>query len=193
MRSFLVASHDGGTLRGDSEANMRTIKDGLIGEDTQDRRWHPCEPVLSPPEGERRDAILTPGQPPELLLVDDDRETTELLAEAFGLEGYRVRLADDGQKGLACVDAGYPSLVVLDVEMPRLTGPEMAFQMFLKDLGREKIPIVLCSGVLNLAGIASQVGTPYFLAKPYTLDAMMNLVVRALVERTPPIPHLAKP
>jgi DNA-binding NtrC family response regulator len=127
----------------------------------------------------------------ELLLVDDDVDAAETLADVFQQEGYKVRIAGDGLQGLARLDEGFPDLVVLDVEMPSLDGPGMALQMFLRDRGRETIPILLCSGIMNLSGVASRVGTPYFLAKPYTLDVMLNLVAKALVERTPPGNHFA--
>ena len=92
-------------------------------------------------------------------------------------------MAGDGQKGLARIDQSLPDLIVLDVEMPVLDGPAMALQMFLADGGTERIPILLCSGALNLPNVAAQVGTAYFLAKPYTFEAMFHLVARALTER----------
>jgi DNA-binding NtrC family response regulator len=125
----------------------------------------------------------------EILLVDDDTDTTDILTEALEAVGYRVRLAQDGQEGLAHLEKGFPDMVVLDVEMPVLDGPTMAKRMFLKNLGREKIPILLCSGILNLQIVAARVGTPYFLGKPYTLDAMLKSVARVLLERIPPTPQ----
>src|SRR5579859_8176747 len=126
----------------------------------------------------------------EILLVDDDADAADVLMDALEAAGYRVRVAHDGQEGLDRLEEGYPDMVVLDVEMPKLTGPEMAMQMFVKNLGKEKIPILLCSGVLNLHGIASRVGTPYFIGKPYTLEAVLRLVAQVLIERKPPAPQL---
>jgi DNA-binding NtrC family response regulator len=129
-------------------------------------------------------------EPAELLLVDDDADATELLADALTAAGYRIRVARDGKEGLARLDEAFPDMVVLDVEMPTVNGPEMAIRMFVEDLGQEEIPILLCSGILNLSDIAEQVGTPYFLAKPYTLETMLKLVAQILAERRQPTPHL---
>jgi FixJ family two-component response regulator len=74
--------------------------------------------------------------------------------------------------------------------MPVVTGPELAYRMFLHDLGLEQIPIVLLSGVLDLARVASLVGTPYYLAKPYSPRSVLTLLDRALGERAPPHPLL---
>jgi FixJ family two-component response regulator len=81
-----------------------------------------------------------------------------------------------------------PDAVLLDVEMPILDGPGMAYQMFVRNCGLENIPIILLSGVVDLEQVAARVGTPYFLGKPYALGSVQALCDRALVERTPPVP-----
>ena len=122
----------------------------------------------------------------DLLLVDDDVEYAESFADILCLRGHTVRLASNGAEGLAQLTSGYPDAVLLDVDMPILTGPEMAWRMFLANLGREKIPIVLLSANFDLAAVAARCGTPYFLAKPFELQTMFALLDRALGERTPP-------
>jgi hypothetical protein len=47
----------------------------------------------------------------------------------------------------------------------------------------------LTSGVQDLWSVAEQVGTPYFLSKPFTVESLLAIVERALVERTPPTPR----
>jgi CheY-like chemotaxis protein len=126
----------------------------------------------------------------DLLVVDDDPDLGELLRDLLAGEGHTVRLARDGLEGLERVAERFPDLVLLDVEMPRLTGPEMTYRMLLHDLGQEEIPIVLLSGVTNLSRVAAIVGTPYFLPKPYDLPAVLRLLARALVERRAPSPQL---
>ncbi|HEY1587266.1 MAG TPA: hypothetical protein VGH63_16335, partial [Polyangia bacterium] len=79
-------------------------------------------------------------------------------------------------------------LAVLDVEMPLLDGPSMAYRMFVHNCGLENIPIVLVSGVFDLPHVAARVGTPYFSAKPFDTAEMMSLVDRALTEHALPRP-----
>lgn len=109
-----------------------------------------------------------------------------MLAEILRETGHIVRIANNGCEGLACLEEGYPDAVLLDVEMPLVSGPEMAIRMFLHNCGQEKIPILLLSGVKNLPAVAALVQTPYFLSKPYTVEEMLRLLERALVERIPP-------
>jgi len=125
-----------------------------------------------------------------ILIVDDDWDLAELLADILRDEGLEVRTAHDGQEGLKLVEERLPDLVLLDVEMPGLGGPEMAYRMLIHDMGEERVPIVLVSGVTDLFKVAELVGTPYYLGKPYDLDRISMLVSQALVERTPPAPKL---
>jgi DNA-binding response OmpR family regulator len=125
----------------------------------------------------------------ELLVVDDDEDVAEALTDVLAAEGYRVRVARDGQQGLDALNGGYPDLVLLDVEMPVMNGPAMAYRMFLEDVGRENIPIVLLAGVVDLRTVAANVGTPYFLEKPYALDRLLGLLSLAMRERRAPIRH----
>jgi two-component system response regulator MprA len=126
----------------------------------------------------------------DLLIVDDDQDTAEMLADILAGEGHAIRLAHDGLQALERLKSGSVDLILLDVEMPRLSGPGMAYHLFLRDLGLENIPIVLLSAKLDLPRVAAAVGTPYFLTKPYAVDTLLALMARALSERTPPRPRL---
>jgi CheY-like chemotaxis protein len=126
----------------------------------------------------------------DLLIVDDDLDASGILADVLRAEGHEVHVAHDGKEGLDALTLKRPALVLLDVEMPVLTGPEVAYRAFLHDAGLELIPIVLCSGIMRLSDVASLVGTPYFLGKPFTLESMLALVDRGLTERAPPGPNL---
>jgi len=122
-----------------------------------------------------------------LLLVDDDGDLVEALADQLRSEGHDVRTANDGEEGLIALGTTVlPNALVLDVDMPILGGVGMAHKMLLHDAGQEKIPIVLLSARADLAEIAKKMGTSYFLRKPCDLTAFLALLDRALHEQTPP-------
>jgi DNA-binding NtrC family response regulator len=124
-----------------------------------------------------------------LLIVDDDNDLVATLGEILRGEGHEVHKASTGEEGLIVLrGASLPDAVVLDVDMPILGGPGMAHDMLLHDAGEEKIPIILMSARTDLPEIARKMGTPYFLAKPPTLDAFLTLLDRALRERRAPSP-----
>lgn len=125
----------------------------------------------------------------DLLVVDDDPNLSEVLGELLRGEGFEVRTARDGEEGIERVRNRHPDLILLDVEMPRLTGPEMANRLSLGGEGAETIPVILLAGVTNLSSIAESVGTPYFLQKPYDFDSVLRVVSQALRERRAPVPR----
>ena len=124
---------------------------------------------------------------PHLLLVDDDNDVVELFAELLRGEGHEVRTASTGEEGLAALRAApLPGLLVLDVDMPVLGGPGMAHKMMLHDAGEENVPILLMSGREDLPQIAREMGTKYFLRKPADIGQFLEMLGRALRERSAP-------
>ncbi|MDB4958615.1 MAG: Two-component response regulator [Myxococcales bacterium] len=124
----------------------------------------------------------------DVLIIDDDIDIADVLSEMMRAEGHEVRIAYNGEEGLRLARERLPDVALLDVEMPVLGGPAMAYQMYVRDHGLETVPVVLLSGVINLEQVAKQVGTPYFLAKPYRHGPVVALVRRALAERIAPLP-----
>ena len=122
-----------------------------------------------------------------VLIVDDDFDIVEGLAEILTAEGYSVHTAHTGEEGLTVLrSASLPDAILLDVDMPVLGGPGMAHQMMLHDAGEEKIPIVLFSARADLAALASEMGTPYSIAKPFPVDKLLALLGRAVRDRVAP-------
>jgi DNA-binding NtrC family response regulator len=124
----------------------------------------------------------------ELLIVDDDLDVVWILEQVLMQAGYVVRVAYNGEEALRSLHERYPDLVILDVEMPVLDGPGLAYQMFVHNCGMENTPIVLLSGVFDIEAVARRVGTPYFLGKPFNPNDLMRMVRRALVEQAVPRP-----
>jgi CheY-like chemotaxis protein len=122
----------------------------------------------------------------DILIANDSQDNLELLGMILKAAGHEVRMVGDGQEAVEAVRERMPDLVLLDVEMPVLSGPETAYSLFVEDCGKENIPVVLLSGVVGLDEVAEFVGTPYFLCKPYAVDALLRMIDRALLERIPP-------
>ncbi len=57
-----------------------------------------------------------------VLLVDDDKELLGVLNDRFVLEGFDVRMVDDGEKALDEARDFHPDIVLLDVMMPGVSG-----------------------------------------------------------------------
>ena len=107
----------------------------------------------------------------------------DLNTEVLRDEGYTVYEAIDGQRALERLETmrPEPDLVLSDIKMPRLTGFELAERIRQR---RRPIPIVLMSANVN----APPDGGAMFLAKPFSLDALVALVERILT-KGPYSPH----
>jgi DNA-binding response OmpR family regulator len=125
----------------------------------------------------------------DVLIVDDDPDLGDTLADVVRLRGHQARVGYDGLEALRLISERRPDVVLFDVEMPVLSGPEAAYVLVLRNCGDERIPVVLLSGVIDLPAVAAGVGTPYYLPKPYNLDAVLHLLHRVLVERIAPRPR----
>jgi CheY-like chemotaxis protein len=126
-----------------------------------------------------------------VLVVDDNVHVARATERALTVAGHAVRTAATGLEGLRVLqEQPLPDCVVLDVEMPELSGPGMVYEMFRHDAGLETVPIVLVSGRGDVADVAARVGTPYYLSKgeSHYSQELLALVARALSERSAPVP-----
>lgn len=125
----------------------------------------------------------------KILVVEDDCDVSAILSQILVMDGHDVHLAPNGEDGMRQVHENKPDFVILDIEMPVLSGPGMVLRMFAHNCGLEKVPIILMSGHVDLHQIAEEVGTPYTLAKPFRIEDLFALLRRVSREKTPPQPR----
>jgi DNA-binding NtrC family response regulator len=116
-----------------------------------------------------------------VLIVDDDAASRRLLAARLRTLECRVAMAEDGLEALAEIQKEEPTLMLLDLEMPRMRGIEV-----LHALRRQgsSFPVIVISahGSVESAVEAMKVGAYDFITKP--LDAKhFDIVVRNVLER----------
>jgi DNA-binding response OmpR family regulator len=110
-----------------------------------------------------------------VLVVEDDEAIRELVVLVLQDEGYVVLEAGDGRAGLDAVALGRPSLVLLDMRMPVLSGWD--FARVLRERG-EAVPIVVMTAARDARAWAAEIGAVGFLAKPFELDELLAAVAR---------------
>ncbi len=118
-----------------------------------------------------------------VLIVEDDRDTREMLAALLGLEGFCAISAEDGLEALHLLRTvrhrapNTPCLVLLDLTMPRLSGKEFR-RAQLGDPTVAGVPVAVMSGAVNLEERARALGAVATVPKPIDVDALLTVVKR---------------
>lgn len=111
-----------------------------------------------------------------VLIVEDDREIADLLAQI--LDGvYDVVIATDGQRALDLLDEEPFDAVVVDMVMPILDGLSLMRRM---DEWGIHVPVVVSSGIPELAAIGGRLGAKAVLVKPYDPEELIDAIELAL-------------
>lgn len=119
-----------------------------------------------------------------ILLVDDERAITENLQPFLQRSGFDVRVAYDGVEALAAVEESTPSLIVLDVMMPKLDGREVLRRLRQAD---NWVPIILLTQVGESfeRAMALEEGADDYLNKPFDPQELVARI-RAVLRRARP-------
>lgn len=118
---------------------------------------------------------------PKILLVDDDIDLTELLAELLSLEGFNTHVVHNGQEALNELEQQQYDLILLDVMMPVLSGIETLKQVRQK----YELPVLMLSArddeIDRVLGL--ELGADDYLPKPFN-DRELVARIKAILRRT---------
>jgi CheY-like chemotaxis protein len=114
---------------------------------------------------------------PHILLVDDDQAIRSAMGIVLADEGYRVSLATNGADALALLGREWPDLIVLDLNMPVMTGWE--FYQHLQAQERT-VPVVFMTAGQRAHEEARRHGAADALAKPFDISELVAVVQRHL-------------
>lgn len=119
-------------------------------------------------------------KPPCVLVVDDEQIVRDSITWLLEADGYRVRQAPGGAEGLAYLENETVDLILLDLQMPQMSGPQ--FLKRLQESGRH-IPVVIVTGYpdSDLVAEAMRYGPITLLAKPFQRDMLKQAVHNTLL------------
>jgi len=119
-----------------------------------------------------------------ILVVDDERAITDLIATALRFVGYDVRTAATGREALVEASSYDPHLIVLDVMLPDLDGFEVARRL---REGGDRVPLIFLTArdehESKMRGFT--VGGDDYLTKPFSLEELVARI-RAIIRRADP-------
>ena len=114
---------------------------------------------------------------PQILIVEDEPEMRQVLADMLARPGWRVTQAADGVEALELLAARRPDVVLTDLNMPRMDGRE-ALEHIKSDPTLRKIPVVIMTTSRAEEDIDSSYdhGASGFVVKPVEFDGLVAAI-----------------
>lgn len=126
-----------------------------------------------------------------VLVVEDNPLNMKLFVAMITAQGYEVLEAFDGPRGLDLAHRQRPDLIVMDVQLPGMSGLDVTHSLKIHDNTRD-IPIIATSAYFESADDARvrASGCDGFMAKPIVVTAFLDMVAAFIAERPlqPPPP-----
>lgn len=124
-----------------------------------------------------------------ILVVDDDTDIQALTSTVLASADYDVSTASNGRQAIEAIRASTFDLVLLDVNMPEMTGWE-ALRLLRADPVLADLPVVMFSvkGEIRDKVHAMQEGAVDYITKPFVVDELLARVKRLLQPSKPQAP-----
>jgi len=122
----------------------------------------------------------------KILIVEDDPLMSRMYQKIFKFEGFEVDFASNGEEGLDKIRTGKPTLVLLDIMMPKMNGLEVLDKVKI-DPDTKDIPIIMLT---NLAGTQdaeaalTKGAVKYIIKSEYEPKQVVNMVKEILAGYT---------
>ncbi|HXH82245.1 MAG TPA: response regulator [Candidatus Tectomicrobia bacterium] len=120
---------------------------------------------------------------PTILYVEDNEYNRKIVRQLLSRTAYRLIEAGDGEEALAMARSARPDLVLMDVQLPKLSGLE-ATRALRRQTETANVPIIVVTS-FALSGDdrkAMEAGASAYLAKPYSPRELLDLIRKFLPE-----------
>ena len=126
-------------------------------------------------------SVVEPAEilPPLVLVVDDSLTVRRVTQRLLAREGYRVVLAKDGLEALEILAQESPTVVLSDIEMPRMDGFDL-LRNIRSDVRLAQLPVIMITSRIaqKHKDYAEELGANHYLGKPYGEEELLALVAR---------------
>jgi len=121
----------------------------------------------------------------KILIIEDEPDIREAIAEALSEEGYTVTTAENGEVGLAAALEQRPDLILLDIKMPVMTGQEMLTKLRQDVWGKTAKVVMLTAMDDTRSIVTAHAGdiTDYIIKAHHSLDEILRKVREAIYSR----------
>jgi len=112
-----------------------------------------------------------------VLIVEDERDVADLVADVLSLEGFESRVAS-GEDAMSVALGFQPDVILLDLMMPGVDGFEVARRLK-RNEQTANLPIVVMTAMQDVVARATEIGTKHCLAKPFDIGQLVATVEMA--------------
>ncbi|MBS3916428.1 MAG: Hpt domain-containing protein, partial [Sulfuritalea sp.] len=125
----------------------------------------------------REDATLAVPRLPTVMVVDDSLTVRKIAGRLLSREGYHVLTAKDGVDALEQLLDVVPDVMLVDIEMPRMDGFDLARNVR-ADARLKNVPIIMITSRTadKHRNYAREIGVNHYLGKPYQEDELLGLI-----------------
>ncbi len=110
-----------------------------------------------------------------IIVADDEPLVQQTLSRLLESAGYTVVLAENGEELVRTALADPPTLILVDIHMPIMDGPE-AVRQLRADHRTVNVPIVMMSAHPEAVTLALDADADGFLYKPFTIDEILHSI-----------------
>jgi diguanylate cyclase (GGDEF)-like protein len=113
---------------------------------------------------------------PLALIIDDDRDTVALFRHVLDVAGFRTEIVMRGEKAIERLKAIVPNIVLLDLNLPGVSGAKI-LEFIRGDKRLAEIPVIVITGYAHMT-YELGADTDLILLKPVSIEQLSNLVLR---------------
>lgn len=122
-----------------------------------------------------------------ILVIEDDRRVQTALKRLFEPEGFQVEVSSDGSSGLQAATANPPSLIVLDLRLPVMSGRDVC-----REIKRTapSLPVIILSATTDVIDKVTllELGADDYVTKPFSPQELLARVRAALRRSSRAVP-----
>ncbi len=135
------------------------------------------EPQAAAAPAEPRQVIAPTSAPSRILVVDDLMASAETLMTLLEMEGFEVKVANEGHSALKIAQDFRPDVVLLDIGLPGMNGFEVAHQLRKQPASRDALLIALTGyGEAESRSRSAQAGFDFHMVKPADVNLLLSMI-----------------
>lgn len=123
--------------------------------------------------------------PKKILIVDDEKVLAELLSSKIEQAGFSTIVAHDGEEGLRKALTERPSLILLDIVMPKMDGIKV-LKKLREDPWGKTVPVIVLTNLNTAETVEKSLASgvyDYLVKIDYTLDDLAEIVKKRMAEK----------